>query len=174
MQLKQACTDFLSGYFSTHDRSTKTKSAYTCDLAQFEQFAGPHTDLINLDSTAVENWAAHLRTITYCPTSIRRKIVVLKVFFNYWVRRGTLQESPFWRVKLSLGRIDQLPRALTEREMRALLVQAGQSHSKIFPQVGESSLVGIARPLPAHYRPIRNLALVDILFATDRKSTRLN
>ena len=36
MQLKHACTDFLSGYFSTHDRSAKTKAAYESDLLQFQ------------------------------------------------------------------------------------------------------------------------------------------
>lgn len=166
MQLKQACTDFLSGYFSTHDRSTKTKNAYTCDLAQFEQFAGSQTDVASLGSTAIEDWAAHLRTARYSPTSVRRKIVVLKVFFGYWVRKGTLQESPFWRVKLSLGKVNQLPRALTEREMKALLVQASRTHSRAFPQIEESSLVRTANGSRAPYRAIRNLALVDILFAT--------
>jgi integrase/recombinase XerD len=166
MRLRQACTDFLSGYFSTHDRSTKTKAAYRCDLTQFEQFVGSNTDLASLDSTTIEDWAAHLRREKYCPTSIRRKIVVLKVFFGYWVRKGALQESPFWRVKLSLGRIAQLPRALTEREMRALLIQAGRSHSEGASRVSESLLAQTARPLHGPYRAIRNLALVDILFAT--------
>src|SRR5262249_35168455 len=155
-----------SGYFSTHDRSTKTKAAYTCDLAQFEQFAGSDIDLTNLGSTSVEDWAAHLRCQKYSPASIRRKIVALKVFCSYWVRRGTLRESPFWRVKLSLGRIDQLPRALTEREMRALLIQAGRSHSKSLSRAGKSSATQNARPFGRPYRAIRNMALVDILFAT--------
>ena len=55
---------------------------------------------------------------------MRRKVVVLKVFCGYWMRKGELTESPFWRVKLSFGRIEQLPRALTESEIRDLLAQA--------------------------------------------------
>src|SRR5438270_12900742 len=43
MQLKEACTDFLSGYFSTNERSAKTKASYYSDLAQFQQFTGPAT-----------------------------------------------------------------------------------------------------------------------------------
>jgi site-specific recombinase XerD len=57
---------------------------------------------------------------------MRRKMVVLKIFCSYWVRRGELTESPFWRVHLSYGRDTQLPRALTEAEMRELLAQAGR------------------------------------------------
>jgi site-specific recombinase XerD len=76
----------------------------------------------------VERWAAHLRHEGYAPASSRRKIVVLKVFCPYWVRKGVPPESPFWRAKLSLGRAEQLPRALTEREMRALLSRARRNH----------------------------------------------
>lgn len=69
---------------------------------------------------------AHLRTEGYAPASMRRKIVVLKVFCS-----GALAESPFWRVKISFGRIEQLPRALTEPEMRSLLDEAGRSQTTV-------------------------------------------
>jgi len=127
MQLKLACTDFLSGYFSTHDRSAKTKAAYESDLMQFQGFVGTPCEIADLDGSTIERFAADLRQNKYSPASIRRKIVVVKVFCGYWVRKGVLAESPFWRVKLSIGRIEQLPRSLTEREMRALLTRATQS-----------------------------------------------
>ena len=46
MHLKDARVDFLKGYFSTHDRRQKTKTAYHSDLAQFQQFAGKNTELL--------------------------------------------------------------------------------------------------------------------------------
>src|SRR5215212_4810458 len=128
MQLSQACTKFISGYFSTNERTKKTKAAYCSDLTQFRVFAGEDLLLKSVSGAVIERWCAHLRQHQYSPTSIRRKMVVLKVFCSYWVRKGTLRESPFWRVKLSLGRIAQLPRALSEAEIRGLLVQAKQSH----------------------------------------------
>jgi integrase/recombinase XerD len=95
---------------------------------------------------------------------MRRKIVVLKVFCSYWVRKGVLTESPFWRVKLSYGRIEQLPRALTEGEIRGLLAQAGRSRSAAeIPRNGASLEPDYS---PRAYRALRNLALVDLLFAT--------
>src|SRR5437667_3499278 len=129
MRLRQANADFLTGYFSTHERRTKTKAAYTSDLKQFQKFAGKNLGLPALKGEVIERWAAHLHKTGYSPASIRRKMVVLRVFCGYWVRRGSLPESPFWRVKLSYGRIEQLPRTLTETEMRALLKQARRSHS---------------------------------------------
>jgi integrase/recombinase XerD len=163
MQLKFACTDFLSGYFSTHDRSAKTKAAYTSDLVQFQGFVGAESEFANLDSTTIERFAADLRQNKYSPASIRRKIIVLKVFCGYWVRKGLLTESPFWRVKLSIGRTEQLPRSLTEREMRALLMWAAQSE---LPECQSPGTTHKERLAFGQYRAARNLALIDILFAT--------
>jgi integrase/recombinase XerD len=163
MQLKHACADFLSGYFSTHDRSAKTKTAYKSDLLQFQAFAGGETEFGSVDSTAIERFAADLRHHKYSPASIRRKIIVLKVFCGYWVRKGLLAESPFWRVKLSIGRSEQLPRSLTEREMRALLLQASQNKPSGCANTQTSTE---ERLVFGRYRAARNLALIDILFAT--------
>src|SRR5258708_31749103 len=137
MQLIQAIAEFLNGYFSTHDRSSKTKAAYHSDLDQFGGFAGKDIYLHSLTGVLIENWAAHLRSKGYSPAAMRRKIVVLKVFCSYWLRRGDLSESPFWRVKLSLGRIEQLPKALTEGEIKELLAHAGRQHeAELVPRKG--------------------------------------
>lgn len=95
-------------------------------------------------------------------------MVVLKVFCSYWVRKGALSESPFWRVKLSFGRITQLPRALSESEMRGLLTHAKQSQSA-FQIKRKGAVVSKGKSSNGstrQYRAIRNLALVDLLFAT--------
>src|SRR5215210_1513207 len=139
MQLNHASTEFLSGYFSTHERSKKTEAAYRSDLAQFRAFASEELILSALDGSIIERWAAHLRQEEYSPASIRRKMVALKVFCSYWVRKGDLKESPFWRVKLSIGRVEQLPRALTEREMRALLRRAWRDYSSTLDNRSSSS-----------------------------------
>lgn len=170
MQLNQACDEFLRGYFSTHERRKRTEDAYRSDLAQFRVFAGEELILSALDGSVIERWAAHLRQEGYSPASIRRKMVVLKVFCSYWVRRGELKESPFWRVKLSIGRVEQLPRALTEREMRALLKRAWldystTSNSRSSPEDASPSRLKW-KASSSHYRRLRDLALIDLLFAT--------
>lgn len=90
-------------------------------------------------------------------------MVVLKVFCSYWVRKGVLSESPFWRVKLSFGRVVQLPRALSEAEMRGLLAQAKKNEfvAKVIHLTN-----GHSTNISPKYRALRNLALVDLLFAT--------
>lgn len=167
MQLIQAISEFMSGYFSTHDRSVKTKTAYRSDLEQFSLFVGTTIEVQSISAVSIESWAGKLRGDGYSPASMRRKIVVLKVFCSYWLRRGEIEESPFWRVKLSLGRIEQLPRALTQGEMQSLLTQAGRSCTGIVPRKGSILAKGRSQrvSLPS-YRALRNLALVDLLFAT--------
>jgi site-specific recombinase XerD len=168
MKLTEAIADFLNGYFSTHERSKKTRTAYGSDLEQFGAYAGKNFDLKSLGGGFIEDWAAHLRKEGYCPASMRRKMVVLKVFCSYWVRRGVLTESPFWRVRLSLGRIEQLPRALTEGEMLGLLSHAGRCQVAACVPRKQSILARghSASSSTREYRALRNLALVDLLFAT--------
>jgi site-specific recombinase XerD len=168
MQLHQAIAGFLNGYFSTHQRSKKTRVAYSSDLEQFGSYVGKEFALPELSGLLIEEWVAHLRKEGYSPASMRRKIVVLKVFCSYWVRRGELSESPFWRVKLSFGRIEQLPRALTETEMRSLLAQAGRNRlAAEVPRKGAALAKGNgSNASSSAYRALRNLALVDLLFAT--------
>jgi integrase/recombinase XerD len=146
----------------------KTKAAYRSDLAQFRAFAGEDLNLLSLGGALIEGWAAHLRQDGYSPASIRRKMVALRVFCSYWIRKGTLAESPFWRVKLSFGRVELLPRTLTKREIRKLLAQARRDilAGETYPSGTGAVPTPPKKASSRDYRVIRNLALVDLLFAT--------
>jgi integrase/recombinase XerD len=162
MLLQQAIEDFITGYFSTHERSPKTRSAYRSDLDQVAAYANTNQMLMSLDAAFIERWAADLRLRNYSPASM---MVVLKVFYSYWVRKGVLSESPFWRVRLSLGRVTQLPCALTEGEIRELLTQA-KTASTVLRKGSVLARGKSGRNSLLEYRATRNLALVDLLFAT--------
>ena len=168
MQINQANVEFLKGYFATHERGEKTKSAYYSDLNQFQEFAGCDLDILLLNANHIEGWADHLRQNGYAPASIRRKMVVLKVFCSYWVRNGALPESPFWRVKISYGRIEQLPRTLSEAEMQSLLTQAHLDYSVSKNKQNEKNKCSTQtiKTSSQDYRALRNLALLELLFAT--------
>lgn len=161
MRLARAIGQFLSGYFATRDRSEKTEKAYACDLEQFGHFAGGDREVESLDPDLIEAWAGELKHREYAPASIQRKMVSLRVFCHYWLRKGLLDESPFWRVKLSFGGIQQLPRALSEEEIRKLLEEARRSHQEI--AAGEADADGHITPA---FLALRNYAFLDLLFAT--------
>jgi integrase/recombinase XerD len=166
MNLSKAKKEFLSGYFSTNRRTKKTETSYNSDLDQFLQFTGKSRPLNCLTGGVIEEWAAHLREENYAPASIRRKIAALKVFCSYWVRKGTLSQSPFWRVKLSFGRIQQLPRTLTENEIRALLAEAKKNYGSASQSLADKAPEDHMDTQAHSYRLLRNSALVDLLFAT--------
>ena len=80
MLLDQAIEDFFRGYFSTHERSAKTRIAYRSDLDQVATHATRDFELTSLTPAFIESWAADLRLKKYSPASMRRKMVVLRVF----------------------------------------------------------------------------------------------
>ncbi len=168
MLIDKATRRFLDGYFATNERKDKTKSAYLSDLAQFRVFAGIGFDVSTLSNTDIERWARELKTRGYSPASIRRKIVVLKVFCAYWVRNGLLTESPFWRVKINFGRMIQLPRTLTAQEARDLLVCARQDYRKAWAQRNRRTIDDVRKGAVSSpdYLVLRNIALLELLFAT--------
>lgn len=182
MRLSKAVGQFLSGYFATRDRSDKTEKAYACDLEQFARFAGTDRPLPGVDPDLVEGWAGELKRRGYAPASIQRKMVALRVFCHYWVRKGLLQNNPFWRVRLSFGHIQQLPRSLSEDEMRSLLEEARRAHETAEvdggpspPHLPEGELSGGGEPggpgggtatVTPRYLALRNYAFLDLLFAT--------
>lgn len=166
MNLGEARRNFIKGYFSVNDRQKKTVSAYGSDTKQFVIFAGEVTELAALRNKHIEDWASDLKEKAYSPASIRRKLVVLKVFFAYWVRDGLLTESPFWRVKISIGKIVQLPRTLTESEVKGLLAQ-----QIVIPD--KSSKPGVP-PSSRDFLRLRNNAIVELLFATGMRACELS
>ncbi len=157
MEIARAIDQYLKGYFATHERSDKTSRAYRTDLRQFEAFLGKRRSLTALTPDNVEGWALELKTNGYEPTSIRRKLAALRGLCNYWTRRGTLADSPFWRLRLNLGSSRVLPKVLTADEVAALL-RAVRACERAESPPGAA--------LGATFLASRDVAIVELLFAT--------
>ena len=158
MQLGRAVDGFMEGFFSTRRRSEKTRTAYKTDLAQLKGRFGTERSISSIDADSLEKWAGELSSDGYAPISIRRKFATVRVLFAYWIRKGALNSSPLWRIRMDLGRQRLLPRSLTESDMKRLIEQMW-SH------------VDCAKPILSSSRDprllaIRNVALIEILFAT--------
>jgi site-specific recombinase XerD len=154
--ISDAVKTFLEGYFSTCRRSPKTQTAYTIDLKQMEEFISS-AELDSIAPADLERWAMDLRTKKYMSASIRRKFATAKVFFGYWVRKGEIQSSPLWRIRLDLGRERILPRSLTPGDAKALIECVWK---------GVDLTVNGTRASEPGYLLLRNLAAIEVLFAT--------
>ena len=124
MKISDAKQGFLEGYFSTCRRSAKTRSAYTTDLAQLSVHLGPELELAGVTAEVMERWATELGSQEYHSVSIRRKFATARVFFAYWIRKGVIESSPLWKIRLDLGRERFLPRSLSASDAKRLVEAA--------------------------------------------------
>ncbi|MGJ5814474.1 tyrosine-type recombinase/integrase [Paludibaculum fermentans] len=158
MIIKDAAIQFVEGYFSTCKRSDKTKVAYTTDLRQFQSHFDKEASLEAIRAEALEEWARLLVADGYAAESVRRKFATLKVFFGYWVRKGTLGSSPLWRIRLDLAKEQKLPRNIPIADATRLLQAAWLRVS--------GPIAAISAPRDAQFLASRNLAALEVLFAT--------
>lgn len=91
-------------------------------------------------------------------SSIRRKFATLRVFYGYWVRKGELASSPLWKLRLDLGSERRLPRGLSASDTKRLIEQA-------WSKIGAPRL-RVDSPSDSQFLAIRNLAAIELLFAT--------
>ncbi len=158
MNFKESTEAFLSGYFSTCGRSAKTHAAYKTDLAQLTEYLGAAEALGAITADTLEKWALNMRERKYSAVSIRRKFATARVFFSYWVRKGTIENSPLWRIRLDLGRERLLPRSLSGSDAKLLIEKAWGGIGDSGKPAGKAS--------DANFLLLRNLAAVETLFAT--------
>ncbi len=153
VQLIDAVDEFVGAYFSTKRRSEKTKRAYSTDLGQFVDAMAPKTELSEVTFRDLEQWGRDLQKRRYATSSIRRKFAAVRVFYSFLLRRGTVSESPLWRVQLDLRPPKRLPRVLPIDDVSRLLTLAERA--------AEAPQNPWRRVLAC-----RNRAIVELLFAT--------
>jgi len=149
LTLDQAMAQFVTGYFSTHERSPKTVTAYTLDLRQFRAFLPKRATLRSLRPEHIEEWSARLKEDGYATASIRRKLASVRSFFAYWVRKRVIPFSPMSGIRIELAASRVLPTFMTLEEITAIL-QAAQRMWKE----------------RATFLSLRNLAIIEVMFAT--------
>ena len=158
MNFSNARDGFLEGYFSTCRRSAKTQAAYRIDLAQLEKHIGADKALQAIEPSNLEAWATAMRSDGYTGVSIRRKFATARVFFVYWLRKGIIDQSPLWRIRLDLVRELVLPRSVSPADAKRL-IEAGWRDV-------DTSCKAVLTPRDRRFLRLRDLAGLEILFAT--------
>lgn len=138
---------FINYLQSTKNLSTKTLRAYTGDLLQFEKKQN------NMHNSDICNYISYLsNTLKLKDSSIRRKIITLKNFYDYLENNGIIECNPFAKLKFKFRQEQQLPKTLSISEIRRLL--------NCFNEDLES-MTNFKRELF-----IRDAALLDLLIST--------
>lgn len=141
--------EFLSIIKSTKNLSDKTILAYRSDLMDFAR-----TRPNPLDENTILNYIQELSQIRQLKDStITRKLVVLKMFFEYAYSHTYIQQNYFLLHSFKFKREKQLPRTLAIKDTAKLLNCA-------------ASKAATATTAFTRWKTLRNLALVDILIST--------
>ena len=132
---------------ATKNLSNKTLKAYSIDLIQFFKF---EQNILTPDICAFISYLSNQLRLK--DTSIRRKIITLKNFYNYLIDNEIIETSPFKKLKFRFKQERKLPRTLTVIEISKIL--------KCF-EIETSTFSPFALK-----EYIRNAALIDLLIST--------
>lgn len=142
--------EFLSVIKSTKNLSDKTILAYRSDLMDFVNTIGPGPSKEN----TILNYVQELSQVRLLKDStITRKLVVLKMFFEYAHSHNYIQQNYFLLHSFKFKREKQLPKTLAVKETTKLLNCAANKVITSTTTFGK-------------WKTLRDLALVDVLIST--------
>lgn len=145
-------------YCETQKRLSKdTIKAYRIDLHQFAAFI--EENKLKISKETIGKYLSHLNE-HYKLRSVKRKIVVVKIYFNYLLDEGLIVENPFQNMRIKLPPNNSLPRTIPFHTIDALLVEA---HKQV-DQAGTQN---------EHLRALRSVAILELLFATGIRVSEL-
>lgn len=144
--------DYLSKFINylqtTKNLSVTTLSAYTGDLHQFFAY---ERDILNPDICSFVSYLTSYLKLK--DTSIRRKIITLKIFYSYLIDTEVIDRSPFTKLKFRFKQERKLPKTLAVKDISKIL--------NCFDIVDGDRLTPFAK-----FEYIRDAALIDLLIST--------
>lgn len=153
MSLEKHLDSFIIEMRNTKNLSNKSIKAYYSDILNFIKFINEQNDKL-INSENLIKYIDSLRTIKKLKdSSIKRKIISLKIFTQYLYDYSIIDTYPFHRLKFKYKREHTLPKTLTIEEVKKLLCCITSSFSIT------SSNFKI-------FEGTRDLAIIDLLIST--------
>ncbi len=148
--LKLIIPEFIQLVQSTKNLSKKTITAYTSDLNDFNSFVINH----ELSNESILQYIQEL-TITrrLKDTTINRKLIVLKMFFEYLHSKNYIESNYFSSHQFKFKKEKRLPKTLAIKETSKLLSCVTEQYINANSDFEK-------------WKTSRNLALIDILIST--------
>lgn len=139
---------FIKYLQSTKNLSIKSLNAYRGDLRQYYAF-----EETKAQPSDICSYIAYLKTeLQLKDSSIRRKIITLKNYYNFLVEREMIERSPFYNMKFKFKQEKRLPKTLAKSDVVKIL--------DCF-NVDTTRLSNFARQ-----SYVRDAALMDLLIST--------
>lgn len=148
--LKLIIPEFIQLVQSTKNLSERTITAYKSDLNDFNSFINNH----ELSNESILQYIQEL-TITrrLKDTTINRKLIVLKMFFEYLHSKNYIESNYFSSHQFKFKKEKRLPKTLAIKETSKLLSCVTEQYINANSDFEK-------------WKTSRNLALIDILIST--------
>lgn len=142
--------EFLGVIKSTKNLSDKTITAYRSDLVDFANIS----NIEEMDDNTILCYVQKLSQVRGLKDStINRKLIVLKMFFEYAFTQNYLDKNYFLTHNFRFKKEKQLPKTLAVKETSKLLICATNRYINSESDFGR-------------WKTTRDLALIDILIST--------
>jgi len=137
MNLSGNISQYLAHCQHIKKLSHHTIKAYSIDLSEFKQFVGGSKKLKNIGRELIRNYVQYLfKERGLKEASVKRKIACLKSMFGWYESEEVIEKNPFRIMNLKIKLPKQLPRALSRKEIKALLnaplKQMGYIHRRAY------------------------------------------
>lgn len=153
MNLEKHLDSFIMEIKNTKNLSIKSIKAYYSDILNFIKFTNEQNNKM-VNSESIIKYIDSLRTLKKLKdSSIKRKIISLKIFSQYLYEYNYIDTYPFQRLKFKYKREHSLPKTLAIEEVKKLLNCITSSFSST------SSSFKI-------FEGTRDLAIIDLLIST--------
>lgn len=145
-------SNFIATISATKNLSNKTIRAYRSDLCQFKRFVGLSSKY-TADKNTIYSFIEKLKQSGNKDTTIKRKLVTLKLFYAYLAKEKIVRTNPFYEIKIAFKQEKRLPKTLTTAEITKLL--------RCLYQSKETAITPFAS-----FEITRDLSLLDLLIST--------
>lgn len=163
MLLTEATKDFKFHCEFEKNLSSKTLQAYNVDLKQFENFKNyKYIDIQDFDKHILKEYIQHLYTLDLKAKTIKRKVAVLKAFFNHLEFDEEIVLNPFRKINISIKEPKVLPKTMELKEIRKLLKYLYQIKNE-YKYLDRYSYKAL----------IRDIVVIEILFSTGIRVSEL-
>lgn len=136
---------------------SKTIKAYRIDLTQFSSFTLEYPSCI--DKTTLNEYISSLHQ-KFQPKTAKRKIAVIKAFFQYLIYEETIAFNPFSKINVKFREPITLPRIIPE-EIIAKFISTMYTEKLAASTTYQSNTI------------LRDIAVVELLFATGVRVSEL-
>lgn len=147
----QNIDNFIRKTQLTKNLSRKTILAYKSDISDYLRFLNDSVSETDIDD--IYSYINHLSQRELKDTTIKRKIISLKLFYSYLYNENIISENPFFGIKFSFRQEKRLPKTLSVKEVSHLL-------STLY------NCKNIAQTDFSVFETTRDLCLIDLLIST--------